>query len=127
MHLIHSHEELRLAPELREPNAELLHAHPAHCAVKLMRELPDGTVVAEIRYLDYLNHRHDHCTALLLVTSEGATHLVLNELGTDPLREMHKAGRALAKFMDAEFLIGAPNARSGKKLNFLLRAMGYAG
>lgn len=127
MHLINSQEELRLAPELREPNAELLHAHPAHCAVKLQKELPVGTVVAEIRYLDYVNHQHDHCTALLLVTGDGATHLVLNELGADPLREMHKAGRALAKFMDAEFVVGAPHEWGGKKLNFLLRAMGYAG
>ena len=127
MHLITSPEELRHAPELREPNAELLHAHPAHCAVNLKKELPEDVEPVEIRYVDFINHQHDNCTALLLHTSDGAVRLVLSELGTDPMREMYKAGKALAKFMNAQFAEGPPREWGAKKINFLLRIMGYAG
>lgn len=127
MHLITSREELRDAPDIRDPDSEAIHARPDEHAASFRTKLPIGTTITEIRRVDYFDDLNDRCTALLIGTGEhGHYRLVVTELGEDPLDEMAAAGRALAKSFGVPFVEGEPVAWPKKHVSFLARLFGYA-
>lgn len=114
------------APEVREPGAEALHAHPRRYAGGFLRALPARVSPVEVTRVAYLNFANDPCSALLLRADDGLDYLMLNELGPDCHGEVDLAGRALADALGVPYAVGAPSHWPRRPAGFWARLFGYA-